>query len=868
MAYEQKHIEGDAVVGHDAVVGGDLKVNGQSRFKGNVRIDGWLDCPNIAGPHKGFFATEGELKAAHPSPQEGWVAVVGDNPPAGKVYRVNKGLWINTNNDSTGSLDGDVNAYSKQVGELASGLQELSAKLSHATVTQVAPLYDNNGNLVIETEKSDGTYEEIPIPKATTEKDGIMSAADKARLDESVAMATPLTGNDGSCILEIERNNGTYIEFPFPKAGEGNDGMMSKEDKQSLEHLPHAIEQEKERALLAEKSLGEQISEESNRATNHEAEIHSELGSLERRHTKDVEELTKKIEKAHCRIDQFSKPNGCKGIMPAASVIYDSYNSGLEAKTVQEAIDMLVDGGAGGGGSADLTELREDVADSVSSVGVNFGFADEVRIWSEKNNGEVSSESIPAASQYAAGVMSKEDKKSLDGIVSGSITIGNAEHAEYANKDSHGRVISDTYITKNEAGNIHSYNEVRHTVNGKEYKTATTDSESNNFTIFAPTESAEPNMVLIGGGHDKTPSWAYSSDLEVGKAERADKDGNGEYFQNKYLTKEEYNADGNNASQAIDVANQANQAVARHEVIINNLQDTLEDILNSGGSGSTPTTNASQIVYNNSNTDLESVRVQDVITELNTKVLTETRRATESEHTISERLETRANELQAEINEQNDKVNSLNSAVTGLSIGEEEVSTEAVSLNVTTVENPGGGWVTIPGASETNAGVMTAQQVEQLKFLNNNAITNIGVSYGFPERVDLWMESPADKEPETTSIPSASQSAAGVMSSSDKKKLDAIFKSGLIVINGVGPSLNISDTNGNLIARFSGGHIKTKYFDSRNYSTDKTPDVEPFDGSTIVVNGADFADVSIGSAPVAPEELNKFAYSFPFTIGG
>lgn len=441
MAYEQKHIEGDAVVGHDAVVGGDLKVNGRSHFKGNVRIDGWLECPNVAGPHKGFFATEGELKAAHPSPQEGWVAVVGDNPPAGKVYRVNKGQWTNTNKDSTGSLNGDVNAYSKQVGELASDLQELSAKLSHATVTQVAPLYDNNGNLVIETEKSDGTYEEIPIPKATTEKDGIMSAADKARLDESVAMATPLTGNDGSCILEIERNNGTYSEFPFPKAGEGNDGMMSKEDKRTLEHLPHAIEQEQERALIAEKRLDDQIVEESNRAINHEAEIHADLGILERRHSKDVEELSKKIEKAHCRIDQFSKPSGCKCITPAASIIYDNYNTGLGAKTVQEAIDLLVAGGTGGEGSADLTELREEVADSVSSVGVNFGFSDEVKIWHEKNNGEVRSESIPAASQYAAGVMSKEDKKKLDSIVPCGLIVSNNGGAALNICDTKGNVI-------------------------------------------------------------------------------------------------------------------------------------------------------------------------------------------------------------------------------------------------------------------------------------------------------------------------------------------------------------------------------------------------------------------------------------------
>lgn len=461
MAYEQKHINGDAIVGHDAVVGGDLKVNGRGHFKGNVRIDGWLDCPNIAGPHKGFFATEDELRAAYPSPQEGWVAVVGDNPPAGKVYRVDKGLWTNTNTDSTGSLDGDVNAYSKQVGALASGLQELSAKLSHATVTQVAPLYDNNGNLVIETEKSDGTYEEIPIPKATTEKDGIMSAADKARLDESVAMATPLTGNDGSCILEIERNNGTYIEFPFPKAGENNDGMMSKEDKRTLAHLPHSIDEEKSRAVNAEKSLLEKIDSETTRAINHEAEIHAYLGILERRHTKDVEELTKKIEKAHCRIDQFSKPSGCKGIMPAASVIYDNYNTSLEAKTVQEAIDMLVGSGGGGGvavaknviydpGNSSLNnsnvqgaidELSAIVDESVAMATPLTGEDGSCILEIERNNGTYINFPLPKAGEGNDGIMSKEDKQKLDSIIPSGLIVSNNGGAALNICDTKGNII-------------------------------------------------------------------------------------------------------------------------------------------------------------------------------------------------------------------------------------------------------------------------------------------------------------------------------------------------------------------------------------------------------------------------------------------
>lgn len=53
----------------------------------------------------------------------------------------------------------------------------------------------------------------------TNKTDGLMSAADKTTLDQSVAMVTPLTGDDGSCVLEVERNDGTSLEFPVPKVG-------------------------------------------------------------------------------------------------------------------------------------------------------------------------------------------------------------------------------------------------------------------------------------------------------------------------------------------------------------------------------------------------------------------------------------------------------------------------------------------------------------------------------------------------------------------------------------------------------------------------------------------------------------------------
>ena len=126
-------------------------------------------------------------------------------------------------------------------------------------------------------------------------------------------------------------------------------------------------------------------------------------------------------------------------------------------------------------------------------------------------------------------------------------------------------------------------------------------------------------------------------------------------------------------------------------------------------------------------------------------------------------------------------------------------------------------------------------------------------------------------------IPEATANNAGVMPKEDKKKLDSIIPSGLIVSNNGGAALNICDTKGNVIVRFSGGHIRTKFFDSRNYSTDTTPDDMSIKGTSIIVKDADFTGFDIGEGPVIPPGdtpiippsiLEQFAYNFPFTVGG
>ena len=86
--------EGDLIQGRNITGGGDLKIEGHGHIKKDLRVDGWLDAPNIKGVQKGWFKDEAALKEAYPLPRPGWWAIVGKNP--GVRYIFEDGEWRNT----------------------------------------------------------------------------------------------------------------------------------------------------------------------------------------------------------------------------------------------------------------------------------------------------------------------------------------------------------------------------------------------------------------------------------------------------------------------------------------------------------------------------------------------------------------------------------------------------------------------------------------------------------------------------------------------------------------------------------------------------------------------------------------------------
>ena len=199
-----ENIQGNLSTSRDITAGGHLNVRGNSVFGHNVVIKGWLDAKNIKGPCKGLYASEETLNEAYPKPMPGWYALVGNTLPA-NVYRSDGGKWV-----ATGEQGGEVNLYLDQLEEdvanlddevkdiqelIGNGLLVADSVKFNATATAVTMVY--------KLRKSDGTEKEynVTVPIVTSEKAGMMSAADKKALTKA---GTDITNLNTSLQEEVK----------------------------------------------------------------------------------------------------------------------------------------------------------------------------------------------------------------------------------------------------------------------------------------------------------------------------------------------------------------------------------------------------------------------------------------------------------------------------------------------------------------------------------------------------------------------------------------------------------------------------------------------------------------------------------------
>lgn len=209
-----KQIDGDVAIGRDVSVGGKTTVRGSATIGHNLKVEGWLDAPNIKGPNKGLFATLADLRKAYPTPHDGWfagvaatdeeIAAMGLTPSSGKLlfkmYTGHGGEWVCV----AGKLY-EITVDSNQIREFASALaatqenvsdmQEAIAAtnnaINNAKLKGVSIALTATGATL--TVQSEGKSVSCAIPVAVynsaadgEKKAGLMSAEDKYKLDTTV----------------------------------------------------------------------------------------------------------------------------------------------------------------------------------------------------------------------------------------------------------------------------------------------------------------------------------------------------------------------------------------------------------------------------------------------------------------------------------------------------------------------------------------------------------------------------------------------------------------------------------------------------------------------------------------------------------
>ena len=194
MSLHNTDIQGNANISRNANVGGHASVNGDVTVRHNLFVKGWVDAPNIKGPCKGLYASEDALKAAYPRPMPGWFALVGNTLPA-QVWRTEGNQWVPTG-ETGGQFTLWLDQLETDVKDLTEEVRDMEELLDNGLLLGETIAFTSTGTAAAMTftvMKRDGSTKEHskPIPIVTTERAGMMSAADKKELSATTtAIAT------------------------------------------------------------------------------------------------------------------------------------------------------------------------------------------------------------------------------------------------------------------------------------------------------------------------------------------------------------------------------------------------------------------------------------------------------------------------------------------------------------------------------------------------------------------------------------------------------------------------------------------------------------------------------------------------------
>lgn len=125
------NVDGDVSVGRNVALGGALSVAGKAVVGHDLKVEGWLDAPNIRGAIKGIFETAAELALAYPHPELGWVAGVGTSTPFDLYAAKSVGgtiSWVAVTGGEI-NIDVDISQYEAQVEAFSDKIDDLEAQV-------------------------------------------------------------------------------------------------------------------------------------------------------------------------------------------------------------------------------------------------------------------------------------------------------------------------------------------------------------------------------------------------------------------------------------------------------------------------------------------------------------------------------------------------------------------------------------------------------------------------------------------------------------------------------------------------------------------------------------------------------------------
>lgn len=188
MGYNITNIDGDLAIGRNAEIGCDADIHGKARVAGSLKVEGFLDAPNIKGVVKGLFVTEQELNREYPNPRPGWSAIVLADDERGFLYLAKNREWEKQSEEAKPFefIVDSINVFASK-GELEderSRATEAENNIkSQALQTDTVHFSQGTRGVSLGGRSIDGkSVVDKLIPVATTEMPGAMSPEDKVQI--------------------------------------------------------------------------------------------------------------------------------------------------------------------------------------------------------------------------------------------------------------------------------------------------------------------------------------------------------------------------------------------------------------------------------------------------------------------------------------------------------------------------------------------------------------------------------------------------------------------------------------------------------------------------------------------------------------